>query len=67
MPIYTLKKSQVKKAGIIPKDGVQYLITIPPVPDAGFNAAIYHVENRHTSDAQIIVDKEITFEEAFKL
>jgi hypothetical protein len=64
MPVFSLDKKQLRKAGIKPSKGTLYFLSMPFIPNAGFEPFIY---SNDTINKAVKVVKEITMTEAFAL
>lgn len=62
MPVYGLTGEQVEKEGIEVRPGYRYFLSIPPVVDGSFKPFIYR-----SKPNDVVVEKELTFKEAFTL
>jgi hypothetical protein len=62
MPVYELTGEQLDKAGVVIKAGYGYYLSIPPVLDGSFKPFIYR-----SKPSDVVVEKELTFKEAFAL
>jgi hypothetical protein len=62
MPIFGLTGAQVEKAGVVVEKGKKYFLSMPLIPNAGFEPFVYS----QNADG-IRVEKEITMTEAFTI
>jgi hypothetical protein len=60
MPVYELTGEQLDKAGIEVREGYDYFLSMPLGP--GFQPFIYR-----SKPYDVVVEKELTFKEAFAL